>query len=278
MILPIQYDDVTFAGTIITAHKDGKLLTFDANGNIQKDYKYSIMMPTKSNNYNISIDLNGKYGISDNTNNVLVDNKYTYIEYAFDKYFIVNENEKSGVIDYTGKKVLDCQYDVIQQINGTNMIQAIDSKQNTSYIFNKNMEKVAEVKSAHIFIRENYVKIMSSSQILYFDFDGNIKNASDIYTNNQIFAKEQNGKWGYVDKNGNTVVDFKYDMATDINEYGFGAIKFQNKWGSVDANGKVVKEPTYRLNNIDPTFIGEFYKESAEYEITEYSRNTEIVQ
>ena len=32
----------------------------------------------------------------------------------------------------------------------------------------------------------------------------------------KYLQKEQNGKWGYVDKNGNTVVDFKYDMAIDL--------------------------------------------------------------
>lgn len=267
MILPIQYDDITFAGTIITAHKDGKLLTFDANGNIKKDCNYTNINPTKSPNYYVSIDLNGNYGVLDSNGNVLVNNEYNYIEYAFDKYFICTKNGKMGIIDYTGNSVIANNYDVIQNITGTNIVQAIYANSNTSEIYNKNMNKVSETKNAHIYIESNYVKILSEDSIEYMDFDGNEKEAKDILKSNNIFAKKENGKWGYVDNAGNIIVDFKYDFALDINEYGYGAIKEGDKWGVVNKDGTVIKEPTYSLEDINPTFIGEYYKQSTSYEL-----------
>ena len=105
----------------------------------------------------------------------------------------------------------------------------------------------------------------------HLDYDGNKKDAKDIFTSNEIFAKEQNGKWGYVDKNGNTVVDFKYDMAIDLNEYGFGAVKQNGRWGVVDSKGNEIKAPTYELNEYAPNFIGEYYEVSSLYEVAYFT-------
>ena len=32
-------------------------------------------------------------------------------------------------------------------------------------------------------------------------------------------------------------------------------------------DGKVIKEPTYSLEDVNPTFIGEYYKQSTSYEL-----------
>lgn len=273
MILPIQYDDLTFAGTIITATKDGKGLVFDANGNIKKDFNYTSIMPTKSNDYYITINNQGKYGVVDSSNTTLIDNKYSYIEYVFDKYFIFTDENKSGLIDYTGRKVLENKYSVVQNINGTNIIQATNSDTGISEIYNKNIEKVAETKNAHIYLKDNYIKILSDDTMMYVDYDGNVKKAQDLFPNNSIFAQKQNGKWGYVDISGNVVVDYIYDMAMDVNEYGFAAIKKDGKWGVIDGNKQVIKEPVYTITDANPTFIGEYYKKSADYELDCYSND-----
>ena len=73
------------------------------------------------------------------------------------------------------------------------------------------------------------------------------------------------GKWGFVDKNGNVVVDCKYDVVTELNEYGFAGIFQENKWGVIDQNGKVVVVPSYEIETYySPTFIGEYLLEEGE--------------
>ena len=81
-----------------------------------------------------------------------------------------------------------------------------------------------------------------------------------IYINNNLFAYKQNGKWGFVNKSGQIVVECIYDMVTETNEYGYAGIKKDGKWGSIDANGQVLQEPIYELEDIQPTFIGKLYK------------------
>lgn len=266
MILPIQYENIIFAGKYLNAEKDGNLLVFDTTGTLQSEESYKSVEEVANGKYSITISRDNKYGVIDSNKTNLLDNKYSYIEYAFDTYFIVSINGKSGVLDDKNNTIIPIEKDIVQNIRGTNIIQIINSSENTSEFYNKKMEKVSTQKDARIYIRENYIEVTSANNIEYFDFDGNKQEASTIFSENKIFAKQQNGKWGYVDKNGNIVVDFRYDMTTDINEYGFGAIKQNGKWGVIDQDGNIIKEPTYELNEYHPNFIGEYYEISSMYQ------------
>ena len=75
-----------------------------------------------------------------------------------------------------------------------------------------------------------------------------------------MFISKKDDKYGFVDKNGNVVVDYIYDDATKQNEYGYCGIKKDGKWGAIDNKGNVVIEPTYNLDDylmID--FIGRWH-------------------
>ena len=271
MILPIQYENITFAGKYLNANKDGKLLVFDVTGTLQNEDSYKSLDTEADGKYSITINRNNQYGVIDSNKTNILENKYSYIEYTFDNYFIVSLEGKSGVLDANNNIIIPVEKDIIQNIRGTNMIQVIDSATNTSEFYNKKMEKVATQNDARIYIKDNYIEVASANNIEYFDFDGNKQEANKIFNGNKIFAKQQNGKWGYVDKDGNTVVEFKYEMATNINEYGFGAIKLNGKWGVIDKDANIIKEPTYELSDYDPKFIGEYYEVSSIYQISYYS-------
>lgn len=269
MILPIQYDNIEILGTLINATKDGKLMVFNVSGTVQDENSLKAMYP--ENNYYITVDRNGKYGVADQNKNSIINNEYNYIEYAFDKYFIATKNEKIGVIDETGNIVIPIENSIVQNINGTKIIQIINSETNVSDIYNSKMEKVLSQSDSRIYLKENYIKLVSADDIKYIDYDGNLKDAQEIFTNNTVFAKKENGKWGYVDRSGNTAVDYKYEFATNINEYGYGAVKQNGKWGVVNAQGQLIKEAVYTLDDIEPYFIGEYYQVSNIYEIPYYS-------
>ena len=271
MILPIQYENITFAGKYLNANKDGKLLVFDVTGTLQNEDSYKSLDTVADGKYSITINRSNQYGVIDSNKTNILENKYSYIEYTFDNYFIVSLEGKSGVLDANNNIIIPVEKDIIQNIRGTNMIQVIDSATNTSEFYNKKMEKVATQNDARIYIKDNYIEVASANNIEYFDFDGNKQEANKIFNGNKIFAKQQDGKWGYVDKDGNTVVEFKYEMATNINEYGFGAIKLNGKWGVIDKDANIIKEPTYELSDYDPKFIGEYYEVSSIYQISYYS-------
>ena len=51
-------------------------------------------------------------------------------------------------------------------------------------------------------------------------------------------------KYGYIDKNGKVVVDFKYDFASEFSE-GLARVKKGEKYGFIDKNGNVVIDFIY---------------------------------
>lgn len=277
MILPIQYDDIIFAGKCINASKDGKVLVFDLAGVIQSESPYRSITKVANGKYSITINRDNQYGVIDNNKVEIIGNKYSYIEYAFDNYFVVSKNGMSGLLNSESKEIIQINKNVVQNIKGTQIIQTIDSKAKITELYNKDMQKVATQSDARIYIKDNYIELVSKDNIEYFDFDGNKKDAKDLF-DNKIYAKEQNGKWGYVDKNGNTVVDFKYDMATNLNKYGYGAIRLNDKWGAIDSNGNIIKEPIYELSDYEPNFIGEYYEVNNIYQMSYFSNETKIKQ
>ena len=201
----------------------------------------------------------------------IIANNYSYIEYAFDKYFIASKNNKIGVVDEFGNIIIDINNDVVQNIKGTKIIQTINSETKESKFFDKDMKNIFTIEGARIYLENNYIKVVANNSIKYFDYGGLEKQAKDIFIENDIYAQEKDGKWGYVDKNSNTIVDYKYEMATNINKYGYGAIKQNGKWGVVDSKGNIIVEPKYELTDLEPSFIGEYYKINSNYQIEYYT-------
>ena len=86
------------------------------------------------------------------------------------------------------------------------------------------------------------------------------KKNTEILKENTLFLSKKNGKYGYVDKKGNNVVDYIYDDGTEQNEYGYIAVKKNGLWGSLNNEGKEIIEPKYNLdNNLKINFLGKWH-------------------
>ena len=151
-------------------------------------------------------------------------------------------------------------YNSIQKIEGTDLVQTTQNDTNTIEIYSKDLSKITELKNGNIEKHTDYIKLYNNDEIKYVSKDGKeIKNI-ELFKDNKIFANKWGDKWGFVDKNGNKIVDYNYDKVTEVNKYGFAGIEKDGLWGVVDSNGKIIVEPQYKLNDIDPTFIGEYYQ------------------
>ena len=94
----------------------------------------------------------------------------------------------------------------------------------------------------------------------YYNLRGEEISSTEALKDNTLFLSKKGGKYGYVDKKGNIVVDYIYDDATEQNEYGYVAVKKKGLWGSIDKNGKEVIEPKYNLeNNLKIDFISKWH-------------------
>lgn len=84
---------------------------------------------------------------------------------------------------------------------------------------------------------ENKKKEDSSNELEVKEGNSSNEKTNDNHT--EIKAYEKNGKWGYVDNGGNTVIPFIYDYAEDFSE-GLAAVRVDYEWGFIDEQGNVV--------------------------------------
>ena len=264
-ILPVQYKELDFKGVYIQALENGKEVYtyFNSKGDEIKVPKYTSVLKTTENNYYITINKEGLYGIINKDEKELVENKYNYLEYLFDEYFIAAKNDGNlGIINAKDSILVDFKYEVLQKIQDTKVVEAKVLKENVSELYGKDMEKIYSVDNAYIYKKDNYIEVYSEKDTKYFDLEGTELVAQEIFKNNKLFAKKINDKWGFANKQNSIVVEAIYDKVTEFNSYGFAGIKKDNKWGVINEAGNVIIEPIYNIEetNTEPEFLGQYYK------------------
>lgn len=264
-ILPVQYKELDFKGIYIQALENGKEVYtyFNSKGDEIKVPKYTSVLKTTENNYYITINKEGLYGIINKDEKELVENKYNYLEYLFDEYFIAAKNDGNlGIINAKDSILVDFKYEVLQKIQDTKVVEAKVLKENVSELYGKDMEKIYSVDNAYIYKKDNYIEVYSEKDTKYFDLEGTELVAQEIFKNNKLFAKKINDKWGFANKQNSIVVEAIYDKVTEFNSYGFAGIKKDNKWGVINEAGNVIIEPIYNIEetNTEPEFLGQYYK------------------
>ena len=264
IIVPTEYNQIDITGVYLYA-QDNQGITVYNNDGTQANIDTNIaILNTSNEKYKIRIDnSNGtKYGVINKEGEQVIEEKYNYIEYLFDNYFIVsNDQSKLGVIDNHDNVKIELNNDALQKIEGTNVIQASTTSDNTTKLYSKDMTELCSMTNANVEVKDNYIKISNDTETRYFDKDGKELKNTEVYPNNSLFAKKENDKWGFANKNGNIVVEAKYDKVTEFNEYGFAGVRLDGKWGVVNSKGEEVLAPTYTLDEeIDPYFIGTYYR------------------
>ena len=272
-ILKPEYDYIMISTESINAQKDGITTSYNKKGEKQEEQTEKTVVSVENTQYCITIDKQDKFGLIDKNQNVILENEYSYIEYSFDNYFIVTKNRKVGIYDASKKQEIISNYDVIYNIENKEMIQTILLEPYTIEIYNENMEKIVSMKEANIQIEENYVTIFSKTERKYLNSKGNEISYKELFPNLDLYAfKAENGKWGYQDKEGNTIIEAKYDMALELNNYGFAGIMENGKWGVINSKGEIIVEPTYEIESDTPEFIGAYYKLDFGYGMNYYTK------
>lgn len=264
VIVPFEYIQIDTTGEYIYATtEDSSVKTFDANGKESQIDSNLAIVNVENTNYKIYINSGNdktEYTIYKD-GKAITKNEYTYIEYLYDNYFIAcNTDGELGVIDDAENVKIPFNYNSIQKIDGTNLIQTYQNDNKIIEVYSKDMKKIAGLENAELDKLTDYIKIYNDDEVKYVTNEGKEVKNTELFSNNKIFANKWNGKWGFVDKQGNKVVDYEYDKVTEVNSYGFAGIEKDGKWGVVDSNGKILVEPKYTLNENNPVFIGEYYQ------------------
>lgn len=264
IIVPAEYKQIDITGIYLYARNDQGVTVYNSDGTQANIDTNIAILNTNNEKYRIRIDnKNGtKYGVIGKNGEQIIEEQYNYIEYLYENYFIVsNSNSKLGIIDDKNNIKVEIENDSLQKIDGTDVVEATIADGNVKRLYSKDMTKICEMTNANIENKNEYIKISNGEEIKYFDKQGKELKNTEVYPNNTLFAKKTNNQWGFTDKNGNIVVEEKYDKVTEFNNYGYASIQKDGKWGVINSKGEEILQPTYVLpNNIEPTFIGKYYQ------------------
>ena len=263
-ILKTEYESFSVAGNYISVKKADESRLYDLHGNLVNTNNYVSILETGNPAFFIAQNEQGYYSII--SKDVQIDNKYTYISYAFDNFFIfTNEEGKSGVLNiYTGDEV-PAEYDNIILLENARALEA--RKGNEVDIYSENFEKTLTMTDGVVeSVNENYISVYSKNDLKYIDKKGNIVKNTEVFDDLKLYSYQaEDGKWGFTDKEGNIVVNAKYDVVTELNEYGFAGVYQEGKWGVVNSKGEEIVVPSYELETYySPSFVGKYLLEEVE--------------
>ena len=260
IILECEYDKIqnVTGNNMFVVSKDNKNIVINKKSeevlNVENKTILSI------NNNNLIYSESNKFGVINIDNEKVFDAEYDYIKFMFDKYYIAKKDGKYGVITVGEEKKLDFLYNNITYIENANIIE-VDKENNKSDILNNNFEvKLSDIIVSEIKIDKGYLRIRSEEDYKYYNFKFEEKTNFDVLPTNTLFLKKENGKYGYVNSNGEKIVDSIYDDAKEQNEYGYCAVKKDGLWGCIKSDGTIVVKPSINLeNNLYIDFISEWY-------------------
>ena len=278
-IVDVKYAQIDISGKYLyVKDKTGKTEVLDSEGknanmagNVSKsivaDGKYTIVIKNENNKT--------LYGIENEQGNVLVETKYSYIEYLFNNLFIASNSEgKLGIIDDKGTEKVEMKYSSIQKVKDTQLLQCSISSEKIIEIYSENLEKLVGMSNVKIAEINDFIKVFNQDEIVYLTKQGKKVTNKEVYQNNKLFAIKKDGKWGFEDENGSIKVECKYDKVTEFNEFGFAGIQQDGKWGVIDSDMKVILEPKYEFEaSYEPYFLGSFYKVTYGFGEVVYTNN-----
>lgn len=264
IIVPAEYNQIDITGIYIYAKKEQGTTVYDTFGNQANIDTDIAILNTSNEKYKIRINnKNGtKYGVIGKNGEQIIDEKYTYVEYLYDNYFIASDaNSKLGIIDDKDNVKIQFGNDSLQKIDGTDVIETTEASGNVKKLYSRTMEKICELSDSNVEFKGEYIKIFNKDDVKYFDKQGKELKNTEVYPNNTLFATKVDGKWGFANKSGTVVVEPKYDEVTEFNSYGYAAVKQDGKWGAINVNGDITAEIQYVLDDdIEPSFIGKYYQ------------------
>ncbi|MCL2860656.1 MAG: WG repeat-containing protein [Oscillospiraceae bacterium] len=211
------------------------------------------------NGNNVIVKQNNKYGVVDINGKIEIPCQYDYLGYTFENYYIAEKSNKYGLIDLGNNTKIKFNYVSMYYRNDADIIEAGNSN-NTTDVYDNGLNKKVTGVVSEVNVDDGYIKIWNGTDYQYYNFKFEPKQNNEVLSGKTLYLSKKDGKYGYINKSGDVVVDYIYDDATEQNAYGFAAVKKDGLWGSINKMGVVVAQPQYNLD-INPIvdFIGKWY-------------------
>ena len=262
VILENQYQEIekVYGNDLYVVSQDGKQKVVNANGeDVLAEGFDQIAKILETKDAGVIYISGGKYGIMTLTGEVKVEAQYDDLSEVKANIFVATKGDKQGIIDIDNNEKVPFNYQTITYNEIGDIYVAEDENFNSQVMNNQ-----FEVKQTGILIEINtdagYFELRQNDAYKYYNFRFEEKDKKEILSNHTLYLDKKDNQYGYIDKDGNVVVEYMYDDATEQNEYGFAAVKKDGKWGAINNKGEVVQEPIYNLDDylmID--FIGRWH-------------------
>lgn len=259
-ILDCKYQDIKALNNKekFCVKEDGKYKVIDIEGKTIFSEKFDSIETIKNNI--IVYKYSDKYCAYDIENNKKLNKTYKTLKYTNNNLFIARADNNYGIIDINGKIKVSQEYSNINYYDEINVYELEGKDSNINTILNDELKEITKGIISEVNYEKSYMKLWTEEGTGYYNLSGEKLETKDILVNNNLFLNKQNDKYGFVDKDGNVVVDYIYDDAKEQNEFGYIAVKKDGLWGCIDKTGKLICEPKYNLeNNLVINFIGEYY-------------------
>ena len=186
--------------------------------------------------------------------------EYKELTYTNNNIFIAKNSKDYGLINFENEIKEDFKYSNICYYQDVKVYELEENAAEINKILNSELVEIANGVVSQTNSQKSYIKVWTEEGYTYYQTNGQEKQSQDILTQNNLFLSKQNGKYGFVNKEGKVVVNYIYDDAREQNEYGYVAVKKDGLWGSLDKNGNVIVDTKYDLeNNLLIDFIGEYH-------------------
>lgn len=260
VILEPKYQDIK------TIYDDGKYIVKEDGSYKVVNKNAETILENKAdeiqsiNGDNFIIVENNKYGVINQSAEEVIPVRYENLQYAFSNYYIAKQNGKYGMIDTDQQVKLDFLYTNLQYRKEEGMIEASKENEVTSELYDTSFALKLTGIISQVDTQKGYMKVRVGEEYQYYNFKFESKTEQELFPQNTLFLSKKDGKYGYVDKAGKVVVDYKYEDATQQNSSGYVAVKENGVWGSLDKTGAVVQQPKEKLeNNVKIDFIGKWH-------------------
>lgn len=258
-VLECKYSEIKHVSgnNLYVVRENGNLELINENGEVLIGSGFEDIINIASNNVIFLRD--NKYGVMSSDGTVLIEPTYDELTYAFDGNYVAKKEDSYGIINTSNETKVEFSYSYITYMSDESIIEADKADGSTDLMDTSFNVKVTGIVS-EINTNKGYVKVRVNNENKYYNFRLEERTAQDIFTTNTLFLSRQNGKYGYVNKEGIVVVDYIYDDATEQNDYGYVAVKQNGVWGALDQNGNVIVTPSYELTqNTVISFIGKWH-------------------
>lgn len=194
----------------------------DESDNIITEPLYTYIGIFNADNVSIAISKDDKYGAIDKNGKILVPLQYDYLSYdETTKQYLYGKNEKYGLLNKDGKIAVPAKYDMISFFHQGMATITVGEK---SGLIDQNQNIIIPTVYPVIFEynKDNFTTVENEEYVLYsiahkrkiaggFDF-------LSLSSDNNLILAQKDGKYGFIDANGKTVIPFKFTYANTFSD------------------------------------------------------------